>query len=135
MSAKTDLPSVPAALADVAMIDGPTCAAAASISLSNYLELVRTKKAPQPAIRQPRCTRWRIADVRAWLIERAQAQTPEGGADVVAHARKASAAAKSKRAAERKSAQSVADSARSGRPAGSRRDSQSEVGTGQLSEA
>lgn len=135
MSAKTDLPSVPAALADVAMIDGPTCAAAASISLSNYLDLVRTKKAPQPAIRLPRCTRWRVVDVRAWLIERAQAQTPEAGARVVAQAKKASAAAKSKRTVARTSSQQAGEAGRVSRQAGPVAGPQSKVSSGHLSEA
>lgn len=135
MSAKTDLPSVPAALADVAMIDGPTCAAAASISLSNYLDLVRTKKAPQPAIRQPRCTRWRVVDVRAWLIERAQAQTPEGGAQVVAQAKKASEAAKSKRAAARMSSQQAGEVARLNCQAGPSASLHSKVSSGHQAEA
>lgn len=135
MSAKTDLPSVPAALADVAMIDGPTCAAAASISLSNYLELVRTKKAPQPAIRQPRCTRWRVVDVRAWLIERAQAQTPEGGAQVVAQAKKASAAAKSKRAAARMSSRQAGEAESVNRQASPGAGPRSKVSARHLSEA
>jgi predicted DNA-binding transcriptional regulator AlpA len=94
--AKADLPPVPAALADVAFIDGPTCAAAGGMSLSSWHELVRIKEAPQPAIRQPRCTRWRLADVRAWLVARASREIDQSGA-VIANARKASAASVAKR--------------------------------------
>ena len=96
-----DLPTIPLALQDVALIDGATCAAAAGISISLFHELVRDKDAPQPAIRQVRCTRWRLADIRTWLIERAE----RGAADVTgaqrirAHAAKASAAAAAKRGA------------------------------------
>lgn len=34
---------------------------------SKFLELVRLGEAPQPALRQPRCTRWRWSDIQAWL--------------------------------------------------------------------
>lgn len=95
MTAKTDLPPVPPALADVALIDGPTCAAAGGISISTWHELVRAKGAPQPVMRAVRCTRWRLADVRAWLIARAA----QGAADdeVIRRATKASAKAKALR--------------------------------------
>jgi len=97
MTAKTR-PPVPAALADVALIDGPTVAAAASISISQLYELVRTKAAPQPVIRAPRCTRWSMATVRLWLIQRAEHGLDEqASALVTAKAAKASAAAQAKR--------------------------------------
>lgn len=67
MAAKTDLPSIPAGLADVALIDGPTCAASAGISLSQWQDFVREGQAPRPAIQRPRMTRWRVSDVRQWL--------------------------------------------------------------------
>jgi predicted DNA-binding transcriptional regulator AlpA len=91
MTAKNQLPPVPPALADVSLIDGPSCAAAASISLSSWHELVRLQRAPQPAFRQSRCTRWRVADVRAWLIARAEGPSDDA---VMARARHASAAAR-----------------------------------------
>jgi predicted DNA-binding transcriptional regulator AlpA len=94
--AKSDLPPVPAALADVALIDGPTCAAAGGMSLSSWLELVRTGEAPQPAVRQPRFTRWRLQEIRTFLVERASRGTDQSGA-VIANARKASAASAAKR--------------------------------------
>lgn len=34
---------------------------------SRFLEAVRLGEAPKPAFKAPRCTRWRWADVRAWL--------------------------------------------------------------------
>lgn len=61
--------TVPASLADVALVDARQCASAAGISLSLWFELVRAGKAPQPAFRRNRCTRYRVADVRAWLVE------------------------------------------------------------------
>lgn len=105
MTKKTDLPGVPAALADVALVDGPTCAAAAGISLSAWHEAVRTQRAPAPVVRGHRCTRWRLADVRAWLQARAEGD-PSSGASVIAVATRASAAAKVKRLAA-KAASSV----------------------------
>jgi hypothetical protein len=105
MSAKTELPPVPPALADVALVDGPTCAAAASEAISTFHDGVRRTAIgklaegevpyPQPVIRRPRFTRWRLADVRAWLIERALQQSAETATAVTEQARKASAKARS----------------------------------------
>ena len=96
MTKKTDLPFVPPSLADVALIDGPTCAAAGGISISTWHELVRSQAAPQPVIRAVRCTRWRLADVRVWLI--ARAAQPASGDEVIRRATRASAKAKALRA-------------------------------------
>ncbi len=98
MASKSDLPPIPATLADVAMIDGPTCAASAGVSLSAWHERVRAKQAPQPVIRRPRFTRWRLADVREYLAREAQQSSEETSVGVIARAAKASAAAKAKRA-------------------------------------
>lgn len=87
-------PEVPAALADVALIDGPTCAAASGMCLSSWHELVRKGDAPQPVIRRPRCTRWQLAQVRQWLIERASELDVEASNRLRAHAAKASALAR-----------------------------------------
>jgi predicted DNA-binding transcriptional regulator AlpA len=97
VTAKSKLPPIPPALADVALIDGPTCAAANGGSISNWLALVQSGEAPQPVIRQPRFTRWRLSDVRAFLIERA-AQTSHD-AEVIERAKRASAKATAKRQA------------------------------------
>jgi predicted DNA-binding transcriptional regulator AlpA len=70
----------PEALADVALIDGPNCAAAGCMGLTQWHELVKTGNAPQPVIKQPRFTRWRLADVRAWLEQRSSAGTLGGAA-------------------------------------------------------
>lgn len=70
---------LPAGLADLALVDAKTAAAAASLSLSQWYELVASGQAPQPAFRRPRCTRWRLTDVRSWLREfAAQGGTAEG---------------------------------------------------------
>jgi len=34
---------------------------------SRFLEAVKLGEAPQPALRAPRCTRWRWGDIRQWL--------------------------------------------------------------------
>ena len=57
---------LPADLVSVALIDAPTCAAAGDMSVSWWHEEVRAGRAHAPAIRKPRCTRWRLADVHAF---------------------------------------------------------------------
>jgi predicted DNA-binding transcriptional regulator AlpA len=99
---KKDQQHPPAALADVALIDAPRIAAAACISLSTWYALVSRGEAPQPAMRAPRCTRWRLADVRAWLAQRAELGGDASTADaVMTQARRASKAAQAKRQAVR----------------------------------
>lgn len=90
----TQKDNLPAALADVALIDGKTCAAAGSMSESWWHAEVAAGRAPQPVIRAPRCTRWSCADVANFWR-----RFPERDAGAkVPHAAKASAAAKAKRA-------------------------------------
>lgn len=110
MTAKTQLKPVarptvrlplPDAHADVALGDINDLRALTRMSASWIHDAVRTRRFPAPVIREPRCTRWRIADVRQWLIER----SAQGAADVqmgnlvTAKAEKASAAARLKRVA------------------------------------
>jgi len=92
---------VPETLADVAHIDARTAAAAASISVSHFLDLVREGEAPQPLRFGPRCTRWRLADIREWLRQRAEqgAADAASAAFVIARAKRASDAAQAKRRA------------------------------------
>ena len=105
MTAKTDPKAnprtLPADLADVALIDAPTCAAAGAMSVSWWHDEVRAGRAPAPVIRKPRCTRWRMADVRAVWTKSAEqtAADTKAAAGVKARATKASAAARAKRAA------------------------------------
>ena len=101
------LPEVPAALADVAMVDGPTAATASGISISLWNQLVRDEVAPQPVMRGNRCTRWLLADVRAFLIERAKqaARNPARGEKLIQRAERASAGAARKRAEAKQAAQ------------------------------
>ncbi len=69
---KATQPPVPAALADLALVDGPEAAAAGRMSQSKFLEEVRAGRAPAPVVKRPRFTRWRAADVRAWLASLGQ---------------------------------------------------------------
>lgn len=55
---------IPPALADVALVDAETCASAGSMSVSWWQEEVRAGRAPKPVVQRPRCTRWRVVDVR-----------------------------------------------------------------------
>ena len=96
MNAKTDLPEVPAALAEVQLIDARTCAAAAGLSVSWWYDEVRAGHAPKPVIQQSRFTRWRLADVRRFWAERAAraAADTEAGERMAARAKMASAKAR-----------------------------------------
>lgn len=101
MPSKTVIPTTLPALSSVALIDAPTCAAAGGMSISWWHEEVRTGRAPAPAVRQPRCTRWRLADVVAFwqgFANKGEADT-QAAVQVTARAQKASAAARVKRAA------------------------------------
>ena len=89
---KLDLPRVPQALADVSLVTGPECAAAAGCGLSLWHDLVRTGRAPQPVIQQPRYTRWLISSIRTWLIE--HASQPPTDDTIRMRAKKASATAR-----------------------------------------
>ena len=60
---QSTIATLPAALADVALIDAETCAAAGSMSVSWWHEEVRAGRAPKPAVQRPRCTRWAISVV------------------------------------------------------------------------
>jgi hypothetical protein len=100
MTTKTESPLIHASLADVALIDGATSAAIGGMSLSWWLAQVAAGRAPAPVVRASRCTRWKLADVRAFWIEFAKATDGEEAARVVtARSKKASAAAQAKRAA------------------------------------
>ncbi len=98
---KVRLP-IPEALADVALIDATDSAAGGGMCVSWWHDEVRERRAPQPVIRKPRCTRWLLADVRAfWIRSAEQAGTDTTAAkQVKAQAAKASASAKAKRATQ-----------------------------------
>jgi predicted DNA-binding transcriptional regulator AlpA len=85
--------SLPAALADVALIDARTSAATGGMGISWWHARVAAGEAPRPVIQQPRMTRWRLADVRAFWAQRAQAGSAGAGEHLQAQTSKASAAA------------------------------------------
>jgi len=91
--------ALPSALADVALVAGKTCAAVGDVSENWWLERVRTGEAPAPVIRQPRFTRWRLSDVRAFWIALAEAGVADvdSGKQTTAMAKKASDAAQAKK--------------------------------------
>lgn len=91
----------PAELADVAFLDIRDVCALARMSASWIHDEVRTGHFPQPLRFGPRCTRWRSADVRDWLIARAAAARADrkAGERLTAQAKKASSAAQAKRLA------------------------------------
>lgn len=59
-------------LADLALVDINDILAATRASASWLHAAVRSGAFPKPAIKGVRFTRWRLADVRAWLVQRAQ---------------------------------------------------------------
>jgi hypothetical protein len=62
-TAKSRTIELPPSLAGIALIDAPTAAGVGCMSVSWWHEEVRAGRAPVPAIRKPRCTRWRVKDV------------------------------------------------------------------------
>jgi prophage regulatory protein len=93
-------PALPAGdLADLALLDIRDVCALARMSASWIHDEVRAQRFPQPMRFGPRCSRWRSADVRAWLIARTVSaeQDTEAAARASARAKKASEAAQTKR--------------------------------------
>lgn len=77
---EADLPSTPTSptphlLADVVLIDARTCAACGGMGLSWWYARVAKGQAPQPVVRGPRCTRWRLVDVKAFWAAFAERRT------------------------------------------------------------
>lgn len=90
----------------MALVSKRVCCALGDVGQSWWDERVARGEAPQPAIRAPRFTRWRLADVVAFWRDVAERGDPDGAAKLTAHARKASAQAKAARA-QRLSAKGV----------------------------
>jgi hypothetical protein len=89
---------LPVGLADVALIDAATAARVGGMSASWWSDEVRAGRAPQPAIREHRRTRWRLADVRRfWEARAADGIGSAKAKAVVVHATRASTASKLKR--------------------------------------
>lgn len=85
----------PADLLDVVLIDAAKCARIGDMSVSWWHAEVAAGRGPAPAIRRPRCTRWRAVDVRAFWERFADEAGPDSvaAAGVVALAKRASKAA------------------------------------------
>lgn len=95
----TRRPPMPDAHADVALGDINDVCALIRMSPSWVHNSVSQGEFPSPVIRKPRCTRWRISDVREYiqgLVAKA-ASDPAAGEVTRAKAKVASAAAKAKR--------------------------------------
>ena len=58
--------AAPADLAAVALIDASRCAEVGGMSVAWWHREVAAGRAPQPAVRKPRCTRWRASAVVAF---------------------------------------------------------------------
>lgn len=95
---------VPSVLVDVALIDASAAAAAGSMSVSWWHAEVAARRAPQPVIRRPRCTRWRAAEVAAFWRDFGSQDDATTADKVKASATKASAAARVKRSSQAESA-------------------------------
>jgi hypothetical protein len=92
--------TLPPAAADVALIDAAKCAAIGCMSVSWWNAEVLAGRAPPPAFRKNRCTRWRLADVREFWRKFAEQDSDSEAvrnlADQTAKARAARRLAKAK---------------------------------------
>ena len=121
MTTSHKLLPIPEALLDVALVDAITSATAGGESLSTFHDGVRRTARgelaagevpyPQAVVRKPRFTRYRLADVRTWLIARASQPFADAAASLVANATKASAAARTPAAVAKAQATRAANKA------------------------
>lgn len=63
-------PPLPEGHAAYALADINDVEALTRMKRSWIYEEVRLGRFPAPVIRQPRCTRWLLADIRAWVLRR-----------------------------------------------------------------
>ena len=96
-----ETPYIPPASEPDALLPIVAVQALTAQSQTTIHDMVRDGTFPRPIIRQHRCTRWLNADVRAWLRARIEAAAgdPMNGAQLIARAKRASEAARSKRTA------------------------------------
>lgn len=90
---KTPRTAIPDNCADVALIDAKTSAAVGQAGRSWWLAEVKAGRAPQPAIRRPRFTRWQLSQVREFwanLAKQGAAGNAARGVGAEAPARDAS---------------------------------------------
>ncbi len=92
-------PPLQVANADVALVDINDIAALSRMSQSWIHDEVRAGRAPKPLRFGSRCTRWKLSEVRDWLITRAAHPQGQSESLVTARAKKASAKAAENRAA------------------------------------
>jgi len=85
------------ALEAVALVDAETCAAAGGMSVSWWHIEVRAGRAPAPALRGNRCTRWRLTEVAEFWAALAERAAGEAADAIVEKAKSASRAASAKR--------------------------------------
>lgn len=97
METQINAGNLPGQLAEVALVSAKTAAAAGDQSVSGWLEDVRAGRAPQPAIRQHRYTRWKLTDVRDHWAKRIESAAAETSSSTTDRAKKASEAARAKR--------------------------------------
>ena len=88
---------ISATLADVALIDAETCAAPGMMSVSWWHEEVRSGRAPKPAVQRPRCTRWRLAEVKTFWRDFAEAGAADAAGATAMKARLLDASAKARK--------------------------------------
>lgn len=88
---------LPKSLHAVALVDARVCAAIGGASVSWWFGQVAAGVAPEPAIRQPRFTRWRLQEVVAFWERFAEPRSDETSQTTIERAKRASSAAKRKR--------------------------------------
>jgi predicted DNA-binding transcriptional regulator AlpA len=70
---------MPEAHADVALCEMKDLVAMVRMSKAWISNEVAAQRFPQPAIKRPRCTRWKVSDVRKWLVEWTAQPATQGG--------------------------------------------------------
>lgn len=91
---------IPPAFDDVALIDAKTAAAVGGLSQSWWYGQVASGRAPQPVIRAPKCSRWRLADVREFWASLIEPAKPSADQRTAESSKRASTAKQAKRRAE-----------------------------------
>lgn len=94
----TSRPPIPESHADIALADMRDVCGLIRMGQSWVHAEVAAGRFPLPVIREVRCTRWRLADVRHWLAERTKAPPLSSAATV--RAKTASDAAAARRRAK-----------------------------------
>lgn len=96
MTAKPILPVVPSELEEVALVDATVSAAIGGMKSGWWYGKVRDGSAPQPVIRAPRCTRWRLVDVREFWRRYAEQSAKDTATAVLVRSRAERASVKSR---------------------------------------